>query len=459
MQAGSEGRSVSTNTLKRLRGLLSRALGRGREAALWQQMQKLHPWSYTPTHGIAWGRDGTSFPVVIDRARGCRIWDLRGKEYIDYTMGWGTTVLGYCHSEVQKAVRSAMGSAPLLAYPRPIQAEVQSLLERDFPGITGVAFGKNGSDVCTLAARLCRGYTGRKTILYCGYHGWGDFWAEQHGFSRSSIPERHPALIHRFRFNDTGGFMALFEQHRSDLAGVMLEPSGPWGGNDIGCEPDADQGFLETLRLATRSVGALLVFDEIITGYRYLEGSVQRARGVTPDLTCLGKAIASGMPLSALLARGDIMQVAFGKAHYGPTFQAEAWSFAAAKATIEVFHREPVALHVWKQGEALRQGIDEALRVAGIPGHVKGPPFRMSICFGEEQGEIRELQRTLLQQEILRLGVSIYNNGVMLPSYAHDDTTLERTLEVFRAALIIVGRATRDGSLAAKICIPLLREM
>ncbi len=439
--------------------LLARAPGKNRDALLWQQLQRLHPWSYTPTQGMSVGRDGTSFPVMVERAKGCRIWDLHGKEYIDYTMGWGTTVLGYCHPEVQQAVRSAMRSAPLLAYPRPIQTEVQRLLEQDFPGITGVAFGKNGSDVCTLAARLCRGYTGRKTILYCGYHGWGDFWAEQHGFARSSIPERHPALIHRFRFNDTEGFMALFEQHRADLAGVMLEPSGPWGGNEIGCEPDADQSFLETLREATRSAGALLVFDEMITGYRYLEGSVQRARGVTPDLTCLGKAIASGMPLSVLLARGDIMQVAFGKAHYGPTFQAEAWSFAAAKATIEVFHREPVARHVWRQGEALRQGINEALRVAGVPGYVRGPPFRMSIYFGDDEKETRELQRTLLQQELLRLGVSIYNNGVMLPSYAHDDVTLEKTLAVFRATLLTVGRATREGSLEPKVCIPLLREM
>ena len=335
---------------------------------------------------------------------------------------------------------------------------MQNLLARDFPGTTGIAFGKNGSDVCTLAARLCRGYTGRKTILYCGYHGWGDFWAEQHGFSRSSIPERHPVLIHRFRFNDTPGFMKLFEQHQSDLAGVMLEPSGPWGGNEVGCEPDAEQGFLETLRLATRSVGALLVFDEIITGYRYLEGSVQRARGVMPDLTCLGKAIASGMPLSVLLGRADIMEKAFGRAHYGPTFQAEAWSLAAAKATIEVFRREAVALHVWKQGEALKHGIDEALRVAGVPGEVKGPPFRMSVSLTEE-GEVRDLQRTLLQQELLRLGISIYNNGVMLPCYAHDAATLARTLAAFRAALRSVALAMQDGSIARKICIPVLREM
>lgn len=430
-----------------------------RDTAVWKQLHALHPWSYTPTQGMAMGPGGASFPLIVDRAEGCRIWDLRGREYLDYTMAWGTTVLGYGNPHVQQALAAAMRAPPLLAYPRSIQAEVVTMLAEDFPGVTKVAFGKNGSDVCTLAARLCRSYTGRKTILYCGYHGWGDFWVEQHGFGRTGVPEHDPHLIHRFRFNDTAGFLQLFERHRSDLAGVMLEPSGPWGGNEVGQEPDVEQAFLETLRKATRSVGALLIFDEIITGYRYLQGSVQKARGVIPDLTCLGKALASGMPLSALLGRGDVMEVAFGKTHYGPTFQAEAWSLAAAKATIEVFRREPVAEHVWRQGEALRVGVEAALRDAGLAGAMKGPPFRMSLVLGEADVARRHRQRTLLQQELLQRGISIYDNGVMLPCFAHDDDTLARTLAAFRDALALVATATADGSLERRLVIPLLREM
>lgn len=425
----------------------------------WQQMHRLHPWSYTPSQGLTEGPNGVSLPVMVDRAQGCRIWDQRGKEYIDYTMGWGTTILGYCHPEVQAAVRSAMESAPLLAYPRTLQKEVQNLLAEDFPGTTGIAFGKNGSDVCTLAARLCRGYTGRKVILYCGYHGWGDFWVEQTGFARCSVPERPQVLIHRFRFNDHESFLQLFEAHKADLAGVMLEPSGPWGGNEVGQDPDADQSFLELLRLKTREVGALLVFDEIITGYRYLEGSVQRARGVTPDLTCLGKAVASGMPLSALLGRGDILERTFGRTHYGPTFQTEAWSLAAAKATIQVFRREPVARHVWDQGEALRRGFESAMKSAGLSGQVKGPPFRMSIFLAEPNHDLRHMQRTVLQQGLLERGISIYNNGCFLPCYAHDAVTLAHTIRAFEESAHIVGESTRDGTLAKRIYMPLLRDM
>jgi glutamate-1-semialdehyde aminotransferase/predicted aldo/keto reductase-like oxidoreductase len=424
-----------------------------------RQLHSLHPWTYTPTHGVAADREGQSLPVIVDRAEGCRIHDLSGREYIDYTMGWGTTVLGYGHPAVQHAIANAMQSAPLLVYPRTVQADVCSLLAEDFPGTTAIAFGKNGSDVCTLAARLARSYTGRSTILYTGYHGWGDFWVEQHGFDRTGVPPRDRPLIHRFRFNDTQGFLELFERYRHDLACVMLEPSGPWRGNEYGHEPDADQGFLATLRETTRSAGALLVFDEIITGYRYRQGSVQRARGIEADLTCLGKALASGMPLSALLGRGDVMAKSFHKTHYGPTFQAEAWSLAAAKATIGVFRRFPVAEHVWQQGEALRNGISAALAAAGLRGEMRGPPFRQGLMLLEPDAAVRHRQRTLLQQELLQHGVSIYNNGVMLTSFAHDDAAIARTLEVFRAAFDAVVSATRDGSLERRIAIPLLGEM
>lgn len=165
------------------------------------------------------------------------------------------------------------------------------------------------------------------------------------------------------------------------------------------------------------------------------------------------------MPLSVLLGRGDVMARAFGRTHYGPTFQAEAWSLAAAKATIGVFRREPVAAHVWRHGEALRAGIEAALVAAGLRGEMRGPPFRMSLSLLEADAGRRHRQRTLLQQELLRLGVSIYNNGVLLPCFAHDEATLARTLAAFRAAADTVVAATRDGSLERRIDIPLLREM
>jgi glutamate-1-semialdehyde aminotransferase len=374
-------------------------------------------------------------------------------------MGWGTTVLGYAHPHVQAALARAIQSAPLLAYVQPIEIEVSQMLIEEFPGTGIVAFGKNGSDVCTLAARIARVHTGRRQILYCGYHGWGDFWVEQHGFARTGVPDRGERLIHRFRFNDMDSFLELFERHREDLACVMLEPSGPWGGNDIGHEPDADQAFLELLRRKTVEAGALLVFDEIITGFRYPQNSVQRARGVRPDLTCLGKALASGMPLSALLGPTAIMKEAYPRAHYGPTFREEAYSFHAAKATIELLRREPVTQHVWDHGQQLRGVVEAAMASAGLRAVVKGPPFRMSLFLDEPDPARKLRMRTLLQQELLRAGISIFNNGVMLPCYAHDATTLQQTADAMTRAAALVRRAVDEGDLDQRIEIPLLADM
>jgi glutamate-1-semialdehyde aminotransferase/predicted aldo/keto reductase-like oxidoreductase len=431
-----------------------------RAASLSRVAKQINPWRYYPTQNTGHLADGTSLPVFAQRSEGCHVYDVDDREYLDYTMGWGTTVLGYSHPHVTSALQEAiLASSPLLAYGQPIEIEVSQMLIEDFPSGEMVTYGKNGSDVCTLAARMSRVHTGRKTILYCGYHGWGDFWAEQAGFENSGIPDRDELLIHRFPFNDVDGFLELFDRFRDDLACVMLEPSGPWAGNEIGLEPDVDVGFLQMLRAKTHECGALLVFDEIVTGYRYLESSVQKARGVTPDLTCLGKSLASGMPLAALLGAEEIFRASFHRAHYGPTFQAEAYSFAAAKATIEVCRREPVAQFIWDYGLRLREGIEGVFQRVEFPAFLQGPPFRMSI-FIDEPDSTRKLQmRTLLQQELLRSGISIYNNGVMLPSFAHDDSTLAYTLEMFARAADIVVRLLRTGDIAQHLEIPLLADM
>ncbi len=425
-----------------------------------RRLQQRHgPWHYQPTGGVDRLLDGTPLPVFAARASGCRITDVSGREYIDYTMGWGTTVLGYAHPHVQQALAQALASAPLLAYGQPVELELAAMLAEELPGSEIAVFGKNGSDVCTLAARLARVATGRRTILYCGYHGWGDFWAEQHPFARTGVPPRDPPLIHRFGFNDPASFLALFDRHRRDLACVMLEPSGPWGGNDRGHEPDVDQHFLELLRQKTREVGALLVFDEIVTGFRYPKGSVQRARGVRPDLTCLGKAMASGMPLSALLGPAALLRDHYANCHYGPTFRAEAYSFHAARATLEVCRREPVYDFLWQHGERLRRGIDGILAATGLRAWMKGPPFRMSLFFDEPDAGRRLELRTLFQQELLRAGISLFNNGVMLPCFAHDDRTYEATMAAMAHAAGRVARAAQAGDLRRYLEIPPLAPM
>jgi glutamate-1-semialdehyde aminotransferase len=376
-----------------------------------------------------------------------------GREYVDYVMGWGCSLLGYAEPRVQAAVRDALSSAPLTTLTHPFEIDVAEALCAAIPSAQMVAFGKHGSDACTLAARLARSYTGRRVILYSGYHGWQDFWAEQAGFARSGIPERPQPLIHGFRFNDETSFRALYDRHRADLAAVMLEPSGA-APEPFAAPLDAEPRFLGMLAEAARDAGALLVFDEVLTGFRSRGGSVQRSTGVVPDLTCLGKALAAGYPLSAVVGRADVMQAAMGRTHYGPTFRGEVYSLAAARAALGIYATEPVAERVLAHGELLRLAIDGACARAGVQAFCAGPAFRMVVHFRDEGPLRQRLLRALFHQEMLKAGVLTYT-GFVLPCDGHDAAALEVVASGAERAFAVIGDALRRGQLEAALEIPL----
>jgi glutamate-1-semialdehyde aminotransferase len=426
-----------------------------RSARIYEQASRINPWYYQPTQGVSRSGDGRNFPLFASKAKGCYLWDAEGRKYLDYVMGWGCSLLGYAHERVQQAIKDALHSAAVVPFPYPQEMEVSRMLTEDIPCAEMVLFGKNGSDVCTAAARMARIFTGRRTILSCGYHGWQDFWVEKEGFARTGVPDRPEALHHSFRFNDLDDFKRLLIEHREDLAAVMLEPSGP-AESVQGPAQDADREFLAIVAELTREAKALLVFDEILTGFRYPSGSVQKATGVIPDLACFGKALASGMPLSALVGRAHVFQVAAERIHYGPTFKGEAYSFAAAKAALQIYRREPVAEHVWNYGNRLRDRINDLCNHAGVGAHCSGPPFRMALAFDEQKPERLNIKRALYVQELLKSGVITYN-GIMLPSYAHDEKVLEKTVEIIGNALDKLADAERHDSFHRYLEIPLLR--
>jgi glutamate-1-semialdehyde aminotransferase len=413
-----------------------------RSVELYEEAARTTPWHYQPARGIQRGVDGRTYPLFIERASGCHVWDTEGRQYIDYVMGWGCALLGYNEPRIQQAIVAAMGCAPVVPLPHPLEIEVTRILVEDIPCAEMAIFGKNGSDVCTVAARVARVFTGRPVILFSGYHGWQDWWVEQAGFAATGVPDRPRPLIHRFRFNDLDDFTRLYAAHRHELAAVMLEPSGP--AESVGGPlQDADRDFLAALAAMTREAGALLIFDEIMTGFRYPGGSVQKATGVVPDLACLGKALGGGMPLSAFVGRAHILRRAMEHTHYGPTYRGEVYSLAAARAALEIYRREPVADHVWRFGNQLKQGVNALCAELGVAAALTGPPFRMGLSFGEPDPDRLSLKRTLYQQELLKSGVITYD-GVMLPSFAHDDAILAVTLAAIRGALGVVARAERE---------------
>jgi glutamate-1-semialdehyde aminotransferase/predicted aldo/keto reductase-like oxidoreductase len=405
-----------------------------------------------PSQMVSWRRDGGTYPIFARSARGCRVTDVEGREYIDYVMGWGCALLGHAHGRIRNALRQALEGGGILSLPHHLEMEVTDALCAAVPCAEMVLFGKNGSDVCTAAARLARVCTGRHKLLVGGYHGWQDWHVEKWGFAATGVPDRPAPLVLPFSFNDPDGFLRLMGQHKGEVAGVMLEPAGPVEGLN-GPVRDADASFLRLVAEVTRREGALLIFDEIITGFRYRGGSVQKATGVIPDLACLGKALSAGMPLSALVGRRHLFHAGAERIYFGPTFKGEVYSFAAAREAQAVYAEQDVPAHVWGYGDRLRQGVNERCQSAGVAAEVVGPPFRMVLAFAEPDPARLALMRTLLQQELVRAGVLTYK-GFMLPSLAHDDRALEQTLHAFEGALGLLARAMREDSFVRYLEIP-----
>jgi glutamate-1-semialdehyde aminotransferase len=409
-------------------------------------------WGYQPTQGIAHGRDRRPYPLFIREARGCRIHDLEGNEWVDYVMGWGSALLGYAHPQLQAAVMPYMSSGAVLSLPHGLEMELTAALCDRFPGAEAVLFGKNGSDVCTAAVRMARLYTNRRKVLFSGYHGWQDWYAEA-AAPGLAAPAARPDTF-RFRLNDFNDFHRLVKDHRDEVAAVVLEPAAQVEGVD-GPVQSADSKFLANISAVCRRHGIVLIFDEIMTGFRHPGGSVQHATGVTPDLTCLGKALTSGWPLSALLGGRKILESTMGRIFYHPTFKGEAHSFAAALGALRIYESQDVPGCIYAFGKRLMDGVTRLGEQLGVAGRMIGQPYRMVYEFLEPDIDRRALKRTLLIQELMKRGILTFR-GFLLPSLAHSEEELTHTLAAYDGALRVVCDADADGSFARRLEIPLV---
>jgi acetylornithine/succinyldiaminopimelate/putrescine aminotransferase len=295
-----------------------------------------------------------------------------------------------------------------------------------------VAFGKNGSDCLTAGARLARAVTGREVIVQYGMHGFHDWYVVHNPVIRGA-PQALRPLIQSFEYNDLEGLGELLQRFDGKVAAVIMEPVR---------EILPESGYLESVRELTHRHGALLIFDEVVTSFRLGHGGAQSVFGVEPDVACLGKAMANGMPLSAIVGRREVMEQLPAVA-FGMTFRGETLTLAAARAVLKILREEPVAEHVARIGTAVRDGFDEACRRHDLSIGLGGPPGRMTFIFREDGGLSWDSAQALFVQECLKRGV--FTNGNILPSYAHDDEAVERTIEGFDGALEVVAEAVHAG--------------
>jgi glutamate-1-semialdehyde 2,1-aminomutase len=384
-------------------------------------------------------------PGFIARGAGCRVWDTDGREYIEYGMGNRTVGLGHAYAPVVQAVRQELTRGSNFTRPSPIEVACAEQFLALIDGAEMVKFCKDGSDATSGAVRLARAYTGRDLIACCADHPFFsvDDWFIGTTPMNAGIPEQVRALTLTFRYGDLASAEALFARHPGRIAALILEAART---------EDPPPGYLHALQDLCHDHGALLILDEMITGFRWHNGGAQKLYGITPDLSTFGKALANGFSVSTLAGRRELMRLG-GLDHQdrprvfllSTTHGAETHALAAAIATMRVYEREPVVDHLYRQGRRLRRQAEEAIRRHGLSDFVKilGKPCCLSYATLDRDGRPSQAFRSLFLQETIRRGVLIPSLGV---SYTHSDEDIDVTVAAIDAALEVYRRALEDGA-------------
>ena len=363
-------------------------------------------------------------PLFIERAYGSNIVDLDGNHYIDYVLGLLPIVLGYCDKDVDGAVINQITKGTVYSLPSTLEHQLAEKLVKIIPSAEMVRFGKNGSDVTTAAIRLARAYTKKNMVAVAGYHGWHD-WYIGSSTRNLGVPKEVENLTKRFNFNDADSLEDLLKKYPEKFAAVILEPAGL-------IKTNIDS--LKRIRKLCNTHGVILIFDEIISGFRLNIGGAQSEYGVTPDLTCLGKALANGYPLSAVVGKREIMCY-MEEIFFSSTFGGETLSLSAAIANINKIEKFNVIDKNKAYGKILIKELNKIISNLGLQKNLVISDIdwwpQIKVITNSQQ---EELYISLLRQEFLKNGLFIA--GTFNLCYAHTkDGVLENTKKKFYDSL------------------------
>lgn len=368
-------------------------------------------------------------PKYLKKGKGSHVWDVDGNEYIDYNMGIGPIVLGYCYDIVDDAIKKQLEDGITFSLMHPLEVELSEKIKSVVPNAESVRFSKTGCDVTTAAVRVARAFTKREKVLCCGYHGWHD-WYISVTDRNAGIPEGVKDLTFTFNYNDIS---SVIESIDSDTACLILEPF---------VFEEEKNNFLKEVQEVCRKNGTLLIFDEMWTGFRIAIGGAQEFFGIKPDLACYSKAIANGMPISAITGREDVMRLFDKDVFFFTTFGGEALSMAAAMATIDEIKNKNVPEFLSTQGRKLKDGYN---KIAGELGmnftKCSGYNCRTIITFDVAESNPLEM-KSLVQQEMIKRG--ILWGGFHNMCYSHSNEDVEYTLKAYLDVLPILKKAVEE---------------
>jgi len=406
-----------------------------------------------PLGSQTFSKSRTQYPVGISplyatKARGAEIWDVDGNKYVDLVSSLASITLGYDYPSVNRAVRKQLRYGVSLSLPAKLEAEVSELIVDMVPSAEMVRFGKNGSDATSAAVRLARAFTGRDHIIVCGYHGWQD-WFIGSTSRNKGVPESVSSLTHRFEFNNIESLKKILDSLNNKVAAVIMEPM-----NSV----YPNSRFLNDVQTLTHRAGALLVFDETITGFRYAKGGAQELFGVTPDLSTFGKGMANGFPLSAVVGRRDVM-LQMEEIFFSGTFGGELLSLAAAKVVLESHRDENICEKLITTGQNLSDRTEQAIEENGLgailslSGH---PTWRFLNWTATEEYSVEQL-KTFFMQEVFKRGILVLSTHNV--TLAHTPRIINRVSSAYSHAFSELNKAVCNKTLESQLEVSPLKPL
>ena len=380
------------------------------------------------------------WPAYYSKAKGYKVWDLDNKEYNDFaTMGIGACALGYADEDVNERVKSAIDDGSMSTLNSAEEVELTEELLKLHPWAGMARFARSGGEICSIAVRTARAHTGKNKVLFCGYHGWHDWYLSSNiansenlnqqllsGLSSKGVPSNLRGSAIPFNYNDLDAFKNLIKEYRGDIAAVFMEPVRSYS---------PLPGFLEEIREITSSEGIVLIFDEITSGFRVNEGGVHMSLGVMPDIAVFGKALGNGFPISAMIGKSEPM-AAIQDTFVSSTFWTERVGFTAALATLKKFKKFEVQKHLIKHGMAINVAWREAAAAAGVEIKICGLEPLTHIDFIHDQANILQ---TLYTQEMLDKGY--LTGSSVYATYAYDSAIMKKFSADTKAAFHTVAKA------------------
>jgi glutamate-1-semialdehyde 2,1-aminomutase len=379
-------------------------------------------------------------PLLVTHGDGGRVFDVDGNEYVDLISALLPNVLGYRDPDVDLAIRRQLTRGISFSLPTELETQLAERLVAHIPCAEMVRFGKNGTDATSAAIRLTRAATRRDRIMLCGYHGWQD-WYIGATPRNLGVPAAVSALSHLVPYGDLGTVEALLHKYPNEFAALIIEPAGA-------VEPAP--GYLQGLKDLVHRHGALLIFDEVITGFRWSIGGAQTYYGVDPDLACFGKALGNGMPISAVVGRAEVMRL-MEEIFYSATFGGEALSLAAAIATVDKIEREKVTDRLWRIGGELKKRATEKIAEAGLQSVLSlvGTAPWAILAYKDHPNGSKEAIKTLFLREMIAAGVLV--NASHNVCFAHTAADIERVLAAYDHALGELRDALDRGEIGRRL--------